>query len=470
MSNAPIYIQRIQVENIKTFVESTELVFTKPNGSLSQWTLLLGDNGIGKSTLLQLLVWMKPKLKLSEHDDREPENYVPGPIMDDEENQTLEHLVHRSANKAQTARIEATFVANQILERKSKNPPQECNTSFSIYTDSNGKFFDFDEKCLTDHEDIFLVQGVEIYAYSASRWIGKSNIKEDSLSDTIVNFVQDKTELYDIEELLHALNYARLDAKNKRSRGRYSRFIVKVKQMLVELLPDFTSTDKFEINAPKILDDEADDGIVITTRHGHRIPFEDFSLGYRSVAAWTLDLAWRLFHKHPESRNPLREPAIVIIDEIDLHLHPKWQREIMSNLSKHFPRVQFIATAHSPLMVQAAVKHNYAVLSYDDELKQVCIENRPEGIAGWRVDQLLTSVLYDNMPSARGLEYEQLLADREALVRIKQRSAAQQRELNRLTLEINKLPTGETPDEIRDRKEVAEFAEKIRKHKIKSKL
>ena len=61
----------------------------------------------------------------------------------------------------------------------------------------------------------------------------------------------------------------------------------------------------------------------------------------------------RLFEHYPESPDPLSEPGIVLIDNIDLHLHPSWQRHVMENLTACFPGVQFIATAHSPLIAQA---------------------------------------------------------------------------------------------------------------------
>src|SRR5207247_4303505 len=66
------------------------------------------------------------------------------------------------------------------------------------------------------------------------------------------------------------------------------------------------------------------------------------------------DLASRLVERYPDSPDPLAEPAVVLVDEIDLHLHPQWQRKLMGFLSARFPSTQFIATAHSPLVVQAA--------------------------------------------------------------------------------------------------------------------
>ena len=74
--------------------------------------------------------------------------------------------------------------------------------------------------------------------------------------------------------------------------------------------------------------------------------------GERGVLALVLDLARRLSQAEPSLDDPLSEGhAIVLIDELDLHLHPKWQRQIVHNLTKTFPRCQFIATTHSPQVI-----------------------------------------------------------------------------------------------------------------------
>lgn len=71
--------------------------------------------------------------------------------------------------------------------------------------------------------------------------------------------------------------------------------------------------------------------------------------GERSMIALILDLARRLALANPHSKEPLKEcGAVVLIDEIDLHLHPEWQRSICERLVKTFPKCQFIATTHSP--------------------------------------------------------------------------------------------------------------------------
>ncbi|VVM33796.1 AAA family ATPase [Terribacillus sp. AE2B 122] len=85
------------------------------------------------------------------------------------------------------------------------------------------------------------------------------------------------------------------------------------------------------------------------------IPFELLSDGYRSVIGLVADLASRMAILNPFLGESVCKstPGVVLIDEIDLHLHPKWQRKIVNDLKKAFPKVQFIVTTHSPFIVQS---------------------------------------------------------------------------------------------------------------------
>lgn len=209
---------------------------------------------------------------------------------------------------------------------------------------------------------------------------------------------------------------------------------------------------------------------MINSKHGKKVPFNDYSLGYKTVASWVVDLSWRLINQYPKSPNPLLEPAIVIIDEIDLHLHPVWQREIINNLSNHFKNVQFIATAHSPLMVQSALGSNYAVLKNGEYGVEVIRE--PTDVDGWQVDQILTSSFF-GLKSSRGTKYEALLSEREKLAGKKTLTQKEKLKLIEITRELedlNKYPSGETLEEIEDRKVISNLVSEIRRNKIKIKI
>jgi predicted ATPase len=88
------------------------------------------------------------------------------------------------------------------------------------------------------------------------------------------------------------------------------------------------------------------------------IEVAQLSDGERGTLALVLDLTRRLAQANPEMTDPAVEAeAVVLIDEIDLHLHPKWQRQIVRNLTAAFPRCQFIATTHSPQVI-GEVEHD----------------------------------------------------------------------------------------------------------------
>ena len=85
---------------------------------------------------------------------------------------------------------------------------------------------------------------------------------------------------------------------------------------------------------------------------GQSLPVSWLSDGERGVLALVLDLTRRLAQANPALTDPAAEAeAVVLIDELELHLHPAWQRRIVHDLSKTFPKCQFIATTHSPLIV-----------------------------------------------------------------------------------------------------------------------
>jgi predicted ATP-binding protein involved in virulence len=99
-----------------------------------------------------------------------------------------------------------------------------------------------------------------------------------------------------------------------------------------------------------------------------------------------------MFETFPNSENPLLEKAVVLVDEIDLHLHPKWQREVISNISKIFKNVQFIVTTHSPLIIQSMQEVKLYVLRREDE--KIVVEHSSEtNFSGWTVEEILRDTM-----------------------------------------------------------------------------
>ena len=88
----------------------------------------------------------------------------------------------------------------------------------------------------------------------------------------------------------------------------------------------------------------------------HELRIEQLSEGYKIIIAMVADLAARAAEANPDMKNPLEATGIVLIDEVDLHLHPRWQRDILIQLTKVFPNMQFIVSTHSPVIVVGAAE------------------------------------------------------------------------------------------------------------------
>jgi predicted ATP-binding protein involved in virulence len=108
--------------------------------------------------------------------------------------------------------------------------------------------------------------------------------------------------------------------------------------------------------------------MLLIDRGSRTLRVRQLSDGERGVLALVLDLTRRLVQANPAMADPAAEAeAVVLIDEIDLHLHPKWQRQIVRNLTTAFPRCQFIATTHSPQVI-GEVEHDRIQIIADGQV------------------------------------------------------------------------------------------------------
>lgn len=103
--------------------------------------------------------------------------------------------------------------------------------------------------------------------------------------------------------------------------------------------------------------------------------------------------------------DPTQAEGIVLIDEVDLHLHPSWQRRALQQLERAFPRLQFIVTTHSPLVLGGVPDGIVSVLGRDEEGRTIV--RTGESVKGWRVDQLLTGMHF-GVSSPYDVETERL--------------------------------------------------------------
>jgi hypothetical protein len=127
-------------------------------------------------------------------------------------------------------------------------------------------------------------------------------------------------------------------------------------------------------------------------------PFPALSDGYKAFVGWVGDLIGHMVSV-AENR-PLSDlTGIVLVDEIDLHLHPSWQRDVVARLSKAFPRFQFVFTSHSPL-VAASVQSKNVIVTGADAAGLPTLEQMAETLYGRSIEAVLMSP-YFGLDSAR---------------------------------------------------------------------
>lgn len=132
----------------------------------------------------------------------------------------------------------------------------------------------------------------------------------------------------------------------------------------------------------------------------HELAYSQLSDGFRNAIGMVADIAYRCIQLNPHlGSEVIRETeGIVLIDEIDLHLHPNWQRRIVADLKKVFPKIQFIATTHSPFIIQSLQKDELfnldEVVTEEEPFKQ-SIEDIAESIM--QVEEVPRSKQFNEM-------------------------------------------------------------------------
>ncbi|SMQ61005.1 TIGR02646 family protein [Bacillus sp. OV166] len=150
-------------------------------------------------------------------------------------------------------------------------------------------------------------------------------------------------------------------------------------------------------------------------RTDDEISFDSLSSGYRSIFTLVIDI----FHKMGQPDSNLAR-GIVLLDEIDVHLHPRWKMSIVSQLKELFKHVQFITTTHDPLCLRGLNKGEIMVLERKGDGVQVQFDELPSP-EGLRTDQLLTSEFF-GLSSTMDKDTEQLFLEYYALLAKRKRS------------------------------------------------
>lgn len=131
--------------------------------------------------------------------------------------------------------------------------------------------------------------------------------------------------------------------KQKTAISNYSRNLEFVSTAIEEFIPEYTNI--------RIDIDNNGSAQMLVDKNNKTFIIDQLSDGEKNLIAMIGDIARRLTIGNPDSSDPLKETGIILIDEIDLHLHPKWQRIVAERLVKVFPNCQFIVSSHSPQII-----------------------------------------------------------------------------------------------------------------------
>lgn len=194
-------------------------------------------------------------------------------------------------------------------------------------------------------------------------------------------------------------------------------------------------------------DERYKDLIVDIKQYGHQM-FKNLSDGQRIMLTLVGDLVRRAttLNPHLEDRVLEQTPGVVTIDELDLHLHPKWQRHVIRDLKSTFPSIQFIATTHSPQLIGEAQPEEVILLGREESLNPA----QSFGMdSNWILKNVMGADELDQDIKKKKAEVERLIAD-------SQYEAAQAK-IDKLRSEI-----GDHPDLVKFSARIDRFAKNVR--------
>lgn len=158
------------------------------------------------------------------------------------------------------------------------------------------------------------------------------------------------------------------------------------------------------------------------------------SSGTQGTLLWIWALALKMAHHYNWQEGWEKKPAILLIDEIENHLHPTWQRRVIPALLEHFPGLQIFATTHSPFVV-AGLKAGQVHLLNRDGNGVVTASTNTEDIIGWTADEILRTMMGVDEPT------DQITVDRTKRLRELRRketlTAEEESELNTLRRQVS---------------------------------
>ncbi|MGL4463111.1 MAG: AAA family ATPase [Planctomycetia bacterium] len=373
-----MWVEQLTIQNVRSF-ESISISFTKPKEVPYRWITFVSENGGGKSTALQalglLLAGPEGAQKLLPRPfgwlrDESRVGRIAARIHQDECDPGLhgKDKVKRAFGYSYSITGSAPLkVHNKHYTEPTIVPAQRATLTWL-------------------REKAFASMGTGWFAvgYGAFRRLTRSNQIIIPLLEPQARFTNFSTQFDEAEPLsifelwMVYLDYRIAKERDPKAKRQKELGIAAINK----LLPAGVEFDSVSA-----------EGRVLFNIGSRLVPTISLSDGFRSILALAGDLIWRLILAFPESSDPLKEKGVVLIDELDIHLHPKWQRDVAGLLRETFPNLQFFVATHSP-MIAAGAGADALTLKFDfsegkSEVRKV------ENIASMSVDRLLQSDAFD---------------------------------------------------------------------------
>lgn len=372
-------IESFSIQNYKC-IKDLAVDCRGADGEIRQWTVLLGENNTGKTNVLRALSY----LVVSKFNFR---------MEIGEEGEVVEEYTR--------------FIARGREGSFGKAKPKQFVKSIL----NNGDHWNSDSRIRCAKGT---VSYLNLFPYGVNRVPARVALSERESLPYKTLFTSD-ARLLDLQEWLLQLDYSQKSGSEKSQKC-----LEKMHELLKsELFPEIKG---FKFGRYELENDQV--SVRFETIDGD-MRFDELGFGYQTTLTWLADFCKRMFELYPDAENPLLEEAVVLVDEIDLHLHPKWQRDLVPTLSKIFPNVQFVVTTHSPHVLQSMEDVNLYVLRRNAESGEIEAErSNVTNFTGWTVEEILgvTMELGDDVLS---VAYNAVKKDFEEALRNKDRAAAQ---------------------------------------------
>ncbi|MBD2144042.1 MAG: AAA family ATPase [Sphaerospermopsis kisseleviana] len=339
-----MWLKSIELKNIKGFSHQT-ISFENRNKPY-KWITLLGENGVGKSTLMQAIALLlagpdaaKKLMSLPQSWVRNDSQYGQLTANIQKNNDDEGMMQNRGRNKFsydysyffigdKNTRIgKDNYPANTLNAKNSETIEWLRTNAFTL--DSQGWF-------AAGYGPFRRLSRTERYP------VRLGELKRKNRETNFNTQFNENDSLSTFEEWMVFLDY-RIAKNPDDSQSKEMRRLGE--DAILELLPGNIKIDQV-----------SNDGIIIFSLENQLIPITQLSDGFRSIIALAGDLIWRLLQtfSHLEDKDPREASGIVLIDELDIHLHPVWQRLIAKKLRTVFPNIQFFVATHSPFITAGA--------------------------------------------------------------------------------------------------------------------